>query len=77
MTQNIQYSYKELSSKIPNQYNFVYYNIPTQSFHIKDGIIQKTFPFSHLYVPQKENIIGNVSRPNIKQQSKYQYRRGL
>uniref|UniRef100_A0A6C0JVV3 Uncharacterized protein n=1 Tax=viral metagenome TaxID=1070528 RepID=A0A6C0JVV3_9ZZZZ len=51
------FAYKELYNKHPNTYDYLYYNIPTQSFCEKDGIIQKVFPHSHLYYPNIERII--------------------
>lgn len=41
-----------------NKYDFLYVPIPLNDFSMKDGIMQKTFPISHLYIPNKESISG-------------------
>lgn len=55
------YSYTEIFNHPPNVYNELFYKIPTNSFVEKDGIIQKIFPPTHLYIPNKSNFIGQLN----------------
>lgn len=57
MSEQLHYSYQQLFKTAPNQYNFLYFPISTNSFVKKNEILQKTFPQSHIYFPNKSNII--------------------
>ncbi len=61
----LHYGYSSLCNK-PNSYPFIYFPIPTDSFVYKDGIVQKNFPLSHLYIPNESNVIDRIKYTTIK-----------
>ena len=48
-------AYQSLSAG-SNNYPFVYVPISLFSFNWKDGLVQKTFPTTHMYVPYTQTL---------------------
>jgi hypothetical protein len=53
----LDYVGQTFTSNIPNKYDFRYYDIPTDSFQSRYGILQKLFPRTHFYRPNDSNFL--------------------
>lgn len=55
------YAWRSLWKTEPNRYEDYFFDIPTNNFVYKDGIIQKVFPISHLYIPNPSTFVGKIT----------------
>ena len=60
----IHFAYQSLYST-PNNYPFIYVNIPTQSFIERNGTTEKIFPISNFYPDLQKTKVTRIPNPFV------------